>query len=156
MVETEREVKKQGIVMLIFDSEGRLFTVRELTSKPTTGKNVGEVGVPCETSESGEHFGRTLKRGIGEELGIGSNWGRYLDLRTVVYLGFQPFRPDKGVYAHVIKVQCIDPDGLEKSCREKGDGEVAPNGWMKSEDLFKQSDIRVGVKNVLTQIESII
>ncbi|MGD0523190.1 MAG: NUDIX hydrolase [Candidatus Microgenomates bacterium] len=146
----ELGINKVGVVILIFDGKGKLFTLKERNNKAETGKVAGQIGIPCETSEKGESFGVTFRRGLREELGVNGKLREYFDWSTETYLGFRRFIPK--VFAHVVSVTCNNPEGLYHSCLEDGDGEVVPNGWVKPSDLVKDPNLRVGVKNILNEL----
>ncbi|MBN1169221.1 NUDIX hydrolase [Candidatus Woesebacteria bacterium] len=152
---TEREKVKfdppKGAVMFIRDPEGRILYISESEDKPETGKVAGEYSVNCETSKDGEDWTETVPRGLKEELGLtDQDIEETLNIRlNGGYLGETEFT--EGVRAHVVVLDCDDPDELLE--RIKPVDEIKVEGWIEP-DLLLSQPVRSGVGNVLRRVLS--
>jgi hypothetical protein len=140
--------QKIGVVVFIVNDEGEVLLLQENTSKMSTGKQSGEYGVLCETSDDGESWMETMLRGFREELGI--NDQKASELLKIdsdnTFLG-------EGLFLERVlaRVCVVGWNGSkEGALRLSGDGEVKVNGWEKIDNLasFK---LRRGVRNILDQ-----
>jgi hypothetical protein len=61
-------VEACGIALLLLNTEGKLFCVKELIAKESIGKRVGDYSFPWETQERGESDEATLTRLMQEEV----------------------------------------------------------------------------------------
>jgi len=148
--ELEKKYRKRGVVMLIFNPKGEILTIKENNNVDVTHKISGELGIPCETSESGEFWHETVIRGLNEELGLTvENLQSLLLFDTKGSdLGETLFVP--GVLAKVVGMYCGDPERLEEViARSQKDGEVEFIGWSEIDNLVSGDNTRLGVKNVL-------
>jgi hypothetical protein len=150
----ELGIKKDGVMLLITDNNNNLLIIKEKTDKASTFKVKGEIGVVCETRDNPfESNNELISRGIKEELGIKKDeFKRIFDTNTS-YLGTYLFVNQ--VLAHVYKLKCIDPVGLEEKIRSNSDGEIDFVGWRKIDYLVKPQNgdkVRLGVQNVIKSI----
>jgi hypothetical protein len=149
-VELKDKYTKVGVVILIFDNEGKLLTIRENQNDDGAVKKAGDLGVVCETSEPGEAWQVTVLRGIKEELGLNE-----VDIAKSIkmdpdqnFLGECVFVD--GVLARVVAFvgdnKNIVPESAE-SCKE-----VSLVGWKSMEELLEADNLRLGVRNVLNSL----
>jgi len=52
----KEKYQKSGIVIFIMSQEGEILLVKENTANPTTGREIGNYGVICETSNENEDW----------------------------------------------------------------------------------------------------
>lgn len=58
----------RSVALLLFNSEGKLYCIRELIDKPEIGKRAGDYSVPWETLEPNEADASGLERVMREEV----------------------------------------------------------------------------------------
>jgi len=144
--EIKEKYQKSGIVIFIMSQEGEILLVKENTANPTTGREIGNYGVICETSRENEDWEETVIRGIKEELGIDPEIeNSYLKIDPKnCFLGESLFVD--GVLARVVVAKWIgDKDDISFV---KNDGEVSVVGWEKPENLLSYP-LRNGVRKIL-------
>ena len=146
--EIKEKYQKSGIVIFIMSQEGEILLVKENTANPTTGREIGNYGVICETSNENEDWETTTIRGLKEELGIDPGIeNNYLKIDPKnCFLGESLFVD--GVLARVVVTRWMGDK--EKISSLTNDGEISIVGWEKPENLFSYP-LRVGVKKVLEE-----
>ncbi len=128
-LQTEKTYEAEGVVILLFNPEGKVFLVAEKEDNPKSLKKKDELGVPCETMKEGESYMETAIRGLKEELGLSM-----ADIMENIrvednnrsYLGKTPFRDGKCL-AHIVALHVLDQRKFE--LKVNADNEVEYGGW---------------------------
>jgi len=150
-----------GVVVFIFDSQGRLLITREKHNKETAYergslRKPDQLGLFTETRESdiNEKWADTILRGLKEEFGFEeSDIESLLELDlSKSYIGETSFR--ESCLASVLQVKCKNPQLFLKSIVPNTEIDVI--GWISPEHFLKASEnIRFGVKKVLGEVSNL-
>lgn len=136
-----------GVVVFIFNEDLEVLVLQENHSKIATGKELGNYGVLCETTEAGETWEETLIRGLEEELGVDQDQiSSFFINPNYCFLGESMFTD--GVLARVAAI--FWAGNIEELLLTKGDGEVTVIGWEKPTNL-QNYNLRTGVRKVLQE-----
>lgn len=143
--------RKVGVVIFVFNQQGKILLVKENRPNSDTNKQVGDYGVICETAEIDEDWAHTAVRGLQEELGLAEeDLSRSFRINTTnCFMGETLFL--EGVLARVVGVHLVEEDVVSEG--QFGDGEVSVAGWVTSESLLNLP-LRVGVRNVAQTVLS--
>lgn len=146
-LEVKQEFNKVGVVVFIYNREGKVLVLSENTGKTQTGKNAGDYSVLCETGENGEMWQHTVIRGLEEELGIPRDEQSILfEVGNNCYLGETTFV--KGVLARVVILHYTG--SLDRFSPGMNLGEVSVVGWKNLNQLLGDP-LRSGVRKVLEE-----
>lgn len=133
-----REDQVQSVALLLVDSVGRLYCVRERQANAKYGKRAGDYSFPWETREPDEPFILTLHRLLNEEV----DGSGLIEITPPNFLGTVPVHDTE---AHVYHSSFLG--GPPNMCGRHAGIEIDAIGWQTREFLL--SRCRDGVPAVL-------
>lgn len=136
-------VEACGVALLLLNTEGKIFCVKELIAKESIGKRIGDYSFPWETQEEGESDAETLKRLMREEV----HGSETIQTSKPQLLG--EFTVTPGTVARVYTALFVA--GPEKLFGLHEGIEVTALGWQTKEVLL--SHCRAGVRQALDLLE---
>ncbi|HUS60447.1 MAG TPA: NUDIX hydrolase [Nevskiaceae bacterium] len=145
--EIKEKYVRVGTVVFILNENGELLVIRENFGSKITGKNPGDFGVLCETTEEGEEWKQTLMRGLREELAVTDEEIEkcFVFNPDCCFLGESIFV--EGVLVRVTVIGCRNDIFLG---REVSNNEVSIIGWEQPEKLISYP-LRIGVRKILQE-----
>lgn len=128
-----------GVALLLFNTEGKIFCVKELIEKEVIGKHRGDYSFPWETKQGGESDEETLKRLLEEEV----HGEAAVEISSPEYVG--AFTVVPGTQARIYQAWFLQGPSILKGLHEGI--EVEALGWQTKEFLL--SHCRTGVERAL-------
>lgn len=146
-------ISVEGLGLLIFNSKGELFVIRELKAKPQYSKKAGMLSFPLETIEPFDNSDfETAIRLIKEEAD-----GRFIDFSKSWEMEKTNFYPIPGRKDIAIRYGIVflrEDAPVEAENIQIKDKEIEFAAWMSIEELLKHSFVRVEVEPILSHFSS--
>lgn len=141
---TETGIFKVGVVVMVVNRKGEVWVGQE--SKRSLK---GQLAPLCETRKQGEFIWQNTQAALVEEMGVTQKETNnfYWD-NKVSYVGRFPFpEGNKPIHADIVLILYT---GNQRSFQSRS--EVAPVGWMKSQELLSIPVLRHGPKPALEYV----